>query len=216
MDLGSRAEPLLPVVPTLLIDHHQPTGIPEGGTLISGSCNEFRVARFLVRAVDRCRSGTRVDGCGEHVCRLRRQHNRRQHNRFPELAAVVHSTGTTRLRNVTALLNAPRRTSTGDANAVLRMVLEERHGDRGAFLRPGASHDLLLTHNKKEVDASFARGRKTPPCFAGNVALIQIHEECQVHSLIAQTWQSRLRKQIVICANTGYLPGRVGSGLPTV
>ena len=34
-DLGSKPQPILPGVPTLLIDHHRPTGIPPGATLIS-------------------------------------------------------------------------------------------------------------------------------------------------------------------------------------
>jgi single-stranded-DNA-specific exonuclease len=34
-DLGSRADPLLPDVPTLLLDHHRPMGTPPGTTLIS-------------------------------------------------------------------------------------------------------------------------------------------------------------------------------------
>ena len=32
-DLGSRAGPILPGVPTLLLDHHQPEGFPDGATV---------------------------------------------------------------------------------------------------------------------------------------------------------------------------------------
>src|SRR3954453_444767 len=35
-DLGSRDRPVLDGVPTLLIDHHRPDGVPPGATLITG------------------------------------------------------------------------------------------------------------------------------------------------------------------------------------
>ena len=36
LDLGSRGDALLPGVPTLLIDHHLPGGVPPGGELVTG------------------------------------------------------------------------------------------------------------------------------------------------------------------------------------
>ena len=35
-DLGSREDPSVPHLPALLIDHHKPTGVPPGATLLSG------------------------------------------------------------------------------------------------------------------------------------------------------------------------------------
>lgn len=35
LDLGCRADPVLPGVPTLFIDHHRPLGVPDGGILLS-------------------------------------------------------------------------------------------------------------------------------------------------------------------------------------
>src|SRR3954470_18603001 len=35
-DLGSRDRPVLDGVPTLLIDHHRPDGVPTGATLVTG------------------------------------------------------------------------------------------------------------------------------------------------------------------------------------
>src|SRR5438309_3152517 len=36
LDLGSRADALLPGVPTMLIDHHKPGGVPPGAELLTG------------------------------------------------------------------------------------------------------------------------------------------------------------------------------------
>jgi hypothetical protein len=36
LDQGSRSGALLPGVPTLVIDHHQPEGFPEGATVSAG------------------------------------------------------------------------------------------------------------------------------------------------------------------------------------
>jgi single-stranded-DNA-specific exonuclease len=76
-------------------------------------------------------------------------------------------------------------------------------------------NERRLMDAKAQVDEAFARARKTAPKFAGEVALISIHEGCQVHPLVAQTWRNRLQKNIVICANTAYLPGRVNFAVRT-
>jgi single-stranded-DNA-specific exonuclease len=36
LDMGSRGLPILPGVPTLLVDHHQPHGFPPGAIVVSG------------------------------------------------------------------------------------------------------------------------------------------------------------------------------------
>ena len=122
---------------------------------------------------------------------------------FPELAAVVRSAGRPTFRHNHSTQRSTR-TSTGDANAVLRMLVKERHGDPGALLTHGSSPNLLL-NAKAEVDASFARARRAAPQSAGNVALIQIHEECQVHPLIAQTRHPAAKADRHLCER--YLLG---------
>jgi single-stranded-DNA-specific exonuclease len=130
---------------------------------------------------------------------------------FPDTDEAAQAAGKTVLRRVTTLLNAPRRTACGDANYALRMLL----GCSVPACELQEENERLLLDAKAEVDAAFARARKVAPRFAGEVAVITIHEGCQVHPLVAQTWRNRLRKQIVICANTGYLPGRVNFAVRT-
>lgn len=64
---------------------------------------------------------------------------------------------------------------------------------------------------KAEVSAAFAIAKRQPPRLspASNVALIRVHSTCQVHPMVVQIWRTRLAKNIVMVANTGYIPGQV-------
>jgi single-stranded-DNA-specific exonuclease len=209
VDLGCRSDALLPTVPVVLIDHHKPTGVPEGAMLISGygadpTPSSGLLAYWCAEAV----------GAGAGSAWLAAASMLADYGgmgAFADMKEAARAVGTTVLRRVTTLLNAPRRTASGDANPVLRMLL-------GCSKPSGVlqgENERRLMDAKAQVDEAFARARKTAPKFASEVALISIHEGCQVHPLVAQTWRNRLRKNIVICANTAYLPGRVNFAVRT-
>jgi single-stranded-DNA-specific exonuclease len=203
VDLGSRSDALAPNVPALLIDHHKPTGVPQGATLISGYGSDPTPSSGLLTYW--CAEGVgAADGSG-WLAAASMLADYGDTGTFPEIKDAARAAGVTALRRVTTLLNAPRRTASGDANPALRMLLD--CASPSCVLEEVNQRALLEA--KAEVDAALARARKTAPKFIGDVALITIDEGCQVHPLVAQTWRNRLRKNIVICANTGYLPGRV-------
>jgi single-stranded-DNA-specific exonuclease len=209
VDLGSRADPLAPNVPAVLIDHHKPTGVPDGAILISGyganpTPSSGLLAYWCAEAV----------GAGDGAAWLAAASMLADYGdsgAFAETKQAAREVGMAVLRRLTTLLNAPRRTASGDANPALRMLL----GCSSPSCVLQAENERLLLQAKAEVDEAFARARRTAPVFAADVALITVHESCQVHPLVAQTWRNRLRKQIVICANTGYLPGRVNFAVRT-
>ncbi len=103
---------------------------------------------------------------------------------FPEYAHAAQHFGEQRHREVTSLLNAARRCGGQTRNAF----------------------DLLL---RSETPAGVGRARRAAPQFRGDVALLVIDSDCQVHPVVAQAWRDRLKNHVVLCANTGYRPGYV-------
>ena len=62
---------------------------------------------------------------------------------------------------------------------------------------------------RDEVRAALEAARRIAPLMAGPVALIRCDSPCQIHALVAQSWTHRLRRQVVIGANTGFRAGFV-------
>jgi single-stranded-DNA-specific exonuclease len=123
------------------------------------------------------------------------------------MSAAARSASKSALRTATTLVNAPRRSSTGDATPALELLLR---ASSAADVASGVhAETAALEAARVEVAAEVARARKVAPRFAGDVALLQVRSRCQVHPLVAQTWAQRLRTSIVIAANDGYRDGYV-------
>jgi single-stranded DNA-specific DHH superfamily exonuclease len=205
VDLGTRPEPVLPGCPTLVIDHHVPTGEPQGAVTISGNGLDPEPTSALLAwwaagalgdqsdllwlaAVGLI--GDMADGLG-----------------FPELADAQARWGKTALRDATSLINAPRRTAKADARPALRLLLA---ADGPKRITKGDDADAGALHAAKaEVRTAMDEGKRVPPLVAGDVALILLNSSCQIHPLIAQQWRGRLKDKVVIAANSGYRAGWV-------
>lgn len=204
-DLGTRAEPVLLGCPTLIIDHHMPTGEPRDAITISGNGLDPEPTTALLAwwaagalgdpsdllwlaAIGLI--GDMADGSG-----------------FPELAAAQARWGKTALRDATALINAPRRTALADSAPALRLLMR---ADGPKAITKGDDVDVSALHAAKaEVRAAMDQGKRVPPLVAGEVALLLLNTPCQIHPLIAQQWRGRLKDKIVIAANRGYRTGWV-------
>jgi single-stranded-DNA-specific exonuclease len=204
-DLGCRDEPLLPEVPTLFIDHHQPRGVPAGATLLTGYGDEPTPTSGLIAFwcglavaeiddLDWIAAISLISDIGDGAP-------------FAELDAAKRRWKATPLRDATTLLNAPRRSSSGDARPALDLLLAAS-GPRD-ITKGDRPEVALLQAAKAEVNREFAEAKKASPKFSGSVAMIRIHSPCQVHPLIARIWRTRLPAYIVMAVNTGYLPGYV-------
>lgn len=204
-DLGTRAEPVLPGCPTLVIDHHVPTGTPQGAVTISGNGldpepTSALLAWWAAGALGDMSDllwlaaigliGDMADGSG-----------------FPELAQAQARWGKTALRDATSLINAPRRTALADAGPALRLLLR---ADGPKRVTKGYDADTEALHAAKaEVRAAMDDAKRVPPLVVGDVAVIGLDSPCQIHPLIAQQWRGRLKDKIVIAANRGYRSGWV-------
>lgn len=204
-DLGTRPEAVLPGCPTIVVDHHVPTGEPQGAVTISGNGllpepTTALLAWWAARAL----------GDQDHLLWLAALGligDMAEEQGFTELVEAQQRWGKTALRDAVSLVNAPRRTAAADAWPALRLLLKA-NGPKE--ITKGTDADALALHAAKaEVRAAMDEAKRVAPLVVGDVALIRLDSGCQIHPLIAQQWRGRLRDKIVIAANRGYRPGWV-------
>lgn len=226
-DLGSREGVILSnakgrPVPLLLIDHHRPTGQPPGSSLItsyvlgaSGSDGkDIPTSGLMSWWGARALAGDRADEW-LWLAAISILSDLGDRAPFVELAMAKARFGTNALRQATSLVNAPRRASSGRADAALSLLIDARGPQEvTGGSRPETSE---LQRAKLEVNRELAVARRQPPRFSTalrselgtDLVAIRIHSACQVHPLIAQQWRSRFSKNVVFGVNTGYRPGWV-------
>ncbi len=204
-DLGVRARPVLNAVPTCFIDHHYFSDAPLDGLVITGfqlePCPTAGLIAFWcasaiadVPDLEWIAAISLLSDCGERAP-------------FAELASAKSAHGLSALREATTLLNAARRSSSGNADPALQLLL--RATSPREISRGDSPEALILREAQREVNRAFGEAKRAAPKFSGPMAILRIHTPCQVHPLIAQIWRTRLPKYIVFCANTGYRPGFV-------
>jgi single-stranded-DNA-specific exonuclease len=120
---------------------------------------------------------------------------------LPDLEGVAK----TPVRKLVPLVNAPRRLPHGPIREALAILLENSEA-RSALLDPRIA---LLQDAKDEWHSGFRTALRVAPQVAEGIAVIEFSSRYQIHPLVAQTWSRRLAGNVVIAANTGYLPGKV-------
>jgi single-stranded DNA-specific DHH superfamily exonuclease len=204
-DLGTRPDVVLAGCPTLIIDHHVPTGEPPGAITISGNGLEPEPTTALLAWWAAGALGDQADLLWLAAVGL--IGDMAEERGFPELEMAQARWGKTALRDSTSLINAPRRTAAADASPALRLLLG---ADGPKAITKGTDPDARALHAAKaEVRAATDEAKRIAPLIAGDVAVIPLDTPCQIHPLIAQQWRGRLRDKIVIAANRGYRPGWV-------
>lgn len=204
-DLGLGARAIAPGVPTVIVDHHVPTGDGGGAAVISGNGREPEPTSSLLAWWAADAFGAQGDLLW--LAALGLIGDMAEDRGFPEMAEAQARWGKTALRDAAALVNQPRRSRSGDASPALALLL--RCDGPKAVLSGEEPETAVLLAARAEVQAALADARRAAPRFAGEVALILMDTPAQVHPLIAQQWRTRLRGRIVIAANEGYSPGWV-------
>lgn len=204
-DLGLRAGAVRPGTPTVVIDHHVPTGDAGGATVISGFGAEPTPTTSLLALW--CAAGLGPADDLLWLAAIGIIGDLGDKAPFPALAEARKRYGATALREAVSLLNAPRRAGLGDAGPALALLMKA-DGPK-AVISGEHPETALLAAARDEVKQALEAGRRVPPRVKGPVALIRLHSPCQIHPLIAQSWKTRLKDSIVMVANTGYRPGWV-------
>ena len=227
-DLGSREGVILrgadgQIVPLLLIDHHRPIGQPGGSTLISsyatgdpeGDGKDVATSGLLCWWCARALVGEQKASEWLWLAGISILSDLGDKAPFVELAAAKARFGGGALRDATTLLNAPRRSAEGRADAALALLLKAngpKDVTSGKF-----AETAVLQRAKEEVAEALASARKQPPRFSramreelgADLVAIRMDTPCQVHPLVAQQWRSRFPKSVIFGVNTGYRPGWV-------
>ena len=201
-DLGVRPAAPRPDVVTVVLDHHVPQGEPPGVTVITGdqmtpSPTTSLLAYWAAQAV----------GPADHLLWLAALGligDMAEGEGFAEMEQARRY-GVTALRKAVSLVNAPRRTASGDASPALRLLLAQ-DGPKPVIAGDSADSAALL-EAKAEVKAELDLAKRVPPVVRNGVALIAFASPCQIHPLVAQQWRGRLKGEIVMAANHGYRPG---------
>ncbi len=205
LDLGCRADPLVPGVPTCFIDHHRPESVAADDTLISGygwdpapntSWLAWELAKLVadVSDLDWIAAVGVLSDLGDRAP-------------FPMLAQARRTYTARALKETAALVNAIRRASPSEPEAAARALLA--HQSPRALVESESPDVRRMRDARREVQAAMTVAKTAAPVFAGPVALIRINSACQIHPLVAQIWRSRLPAYVVMVANESYRPGRV-------
>lgn len=216
LDLGSRADALLPGVPTLLIDHHLPGGIPPGAELITGYGEEPTPTTGLL--VYWCVRGLLTPEQYASLlwlAALSLLSDLGDKAPFAELAEARAKGPTGPMRDAVALLNAPRRTASADASAALDVLLVAENPKQ--IVSGVLPQTAALRAAKEEVAAALVAAKKAAPKFSrkyretlgADLVALRMDTPCQVHPLVAQTWRGRFKDSIVMGVNFGFRPGYV-------
>ncbi|KZT68522.1 DHH phosphoesterase [Daedalea quercina L-15889] len=224
-DQGSRPGPALLCsedgrVKTLIVDHHLAQGFPEGALALSAAACEpvatsSTLAYLLCEPLVRGIAGREVQQRMEWLCVLGTMGDlgagHKWERPWPDMSACTKWWTKKVLGDAVALVNAPRRTARYDVLTAWSALLSNNPAEI-ASTRSNDKHIMRLHDARLEIRAETERCGHTAPTFSGDgrVALVRIQSEAQVHPLIATRWASTLkssRLQIVMCANSGYLPG---------
>lgn len=213
-DLGVNVVGVLPGVPTLYVDHHQPAGMPNAPAVVASgyAWEPVPTSAWLMwellapLAAD---AGAPIDDL-LWVAAVGTISDLGEKAPWPRLDPVRKQYTAKWLKEAVSLVNAARRASAFDVATPLAMLMSADH-PRAVSEDEAAGADRLRAY-RAEVNAALAEARKRAPIFAGGDspwALIPVASPCQIHPLIAQQWRGRLPKHAVMGANARYLPDRV-------
>ncbi len=160
-DLGVRAEPVSPTgVPTFFIDHHRPSGLPPDAEthVVTGYGLDPTPTSGLIAFA--CVGGlpdVNVDDL-DWIAAISVLGDIGDKAPFAVLAPAKKRYGAGVLRDATTLLNAPRRSATGDASGALALLLSVGHPrEISDGTRPESA---ALRRDKEEVHAAMTEAKK--------------------------------------------------------
>jgi len=206
-DMGARGEVILPGVPTLIVDHHQPKGFPPDALIVSAyqaapvpssSVLAFILVETLVDATEL-----------EWLAAIGAIADLADDVPYPDIKGIAKKCGSKNVTETIALINAARRSRRDEVETALNVLsLAQSPADVAAGRVAGVD---ILRACRSEVSAEFKRHLKIAPKFSKTmkVAMFRVNSPDQIHPLLATRWCGTLKKYVVMAANDGYLPGRV-------
>jgi hypothetical protein len=212
VDQGSRAgPPLVDEASCLIIDHHLSDEFPKHATVVS-ACHYPPVATSALLTYEICKPlHPEVEVKCSWPCAMGTIGDLGTTLKwlppFPDMTETFKAYSKKSINDAVSLLNAPRRTAKFDVISAWQALLDAE-GPKDIL-----SNERLLDA-RIEVNEEVERQTHTPPKFSkdGKIAVLRIHSAAQVHPVIATRWAAHLKSkhlEIVMVANSGYLPGLV-------
>ena len=213
-DLGVKAGGVVPDLPTLYVDHHQPDGLPDDGSVIVSGYrwdpvpnSAWMMWELLAPLAEQ--GATSIDDL-LWIAAVGTISDLGEKAPWERLPAVRKQYTAKWLKEAVALVNAARRATAFDIATPLELLMTA-DGPRAVSEDDALGADRLRGY-RAEVGAALAEARKRAPFFAAGGspwAMVPVASGCQIHPLIAQQWRGRLPKVAVMGANAAYLPGVV-------
>jgi len=214
LDQGSVAAPPVidsPTTKSLIIDHHLSDEFPAAAQVVS-ACHYPPVATTSLLTYEICKplAPDIAASCAYLACIGTHGdlgNTLKWSPPFPDMTETFKSFTKKSINDAVSLINAPRRTAKYDVISAWTALLNSNN-----------PKDLLsngrLQSARAEINAEVEFNTHTPPKFSsdGRIAVLRIDTPAQVHPVIATRWAGHLNSkalEIVVCANSGYLPGMV-------
>ena len=201
VDMGASSEnPYIPI-PVLVLDHHQPLGIPPNATFVSSYKNPYPETSAHI-AYLACRMLVSLKEV-EWLALLGIYGDLGNADSFPVIQPLVKRYSKTQLRKAVTLINAARRSQCCDvACAYQALVSSCSISDLVNHRNP---HTQQLARYRKEVQIALDEALTAKPVFHQSVALVTCHSLCQIHGIIASRWARRLKGYAILSINTGFI-----------
>lgn len=215
LDQGSRKSGSLYDSPhtCLIIDHHftEEGGFPKGSEYVTAhDCPPVATSSLLTFHIcmplhtDLSEKISWLTALGTHGDL---GNNLKWEPPFPDMSDMFKEHTKKSIYDAIALVNAPRRSKRYNVEAAWDAVLF-------------AQNPKTLLDNEElaaaqlEIQNERNKWSRTPPKFSqdATIAVLTISSAAQIHPLIATQWAGMLtssKLEIVMCANDGYLPGKV-------
>jgi single-stranded DNA-specific DHH superfamily exonuclease len=209
LDLGSYETNFDNVKKIILIDHHRPEGVPNDGVLfssfppppyISTSYLTFLILKKMnLNPKDYIGLIGQVGDYGTEY-------------EAPKIDELFKKYKKKEISYVSSLVNSARRVKYFDIETSLNYLIES---ENFSDLLVDSENKKRLIEYKEIVKNDIDKWKKTKPKFIKNVAIIEINSQNLIHPVIAQIWRNVLEKYIIICANFGYIEGKVSFSMRT-
>ncbi|EXJ87871.1 hypothetical protein A1O1_04798 [Capronia coronata CBS 617.96] len=214
LDQGSVAAPPVvdsPTTKSLIIDHHLSDHFPERAEVVS-ACHYPPVSTSSLLTYEICKTVAPeiASSCAYLACIGTHGdlgNTLKWAPPFPDMKDTFKIYTKKSINDAVSLINAPRRTAKYDVITAWTALLNST--DPKDLLTNGR-----LQSARAEINTEVELNTHTPPKFSadGRIAVLRIDSPAQVHPVIATRWAGHLNSkalEIVVCANSGYLPGMV-------
>jgi len=209
LDLGSYKTNFDNVKKIILIDHHRPEGVPHDGVLFSSFPPPPYISTsyltFLILKKMNLNPKDYIGLIGQ-VGDYGTEYD------APKIDELFKKYKKKEISYVSSLVNSARRVKYFDIETSLNYLIES---ENFSDLLVDSENKKRLIEYKEIVKNDIDKWKKTKPKFIKNVAIIEINSQNLIHPVIAQIWRNVLEKYIIICANFGYIEGKVSFSMRT-